>query len=361
MAALSGRIRYDPALDGLRGVAIAAVLAFHAGAPWARGGFAGVDLFFVLSGYLITALLLAEQEAAGRVRFGRFYARRALRLLPALGLLLGVFLLASWLASPLPRFVAHLREAAAALFYFANWARALGWFEVRWLAHTWSLSIEEQFYLSWPLLLAVVLARRGSRRLLAGLAIGGALASALWRAQLAVGGAGFDRLYEGLDVRLDGLLLGCALACLERRAAANAAGPASSRTRGALVLGGLACALGFVLACALLEKRHTAFYLWQLPLLSLTCLGLVAAVRSPSSSALRRVLEWPPLVRLGAISYGVYLWHFPIFRLLVEDAWRWPQVLAAGGAATLAAALASHRWVERPALAWKERLEAPSR
>ena len=163
------KLRYMPALDGLRGIAVIGVILFHAGLL--RGGFLGVDLFFVLSGFLITSLLLVEISTAGRIRLGRFWARRARRLLPPLLLvLLGVAGYSATLASPTE--LARIRgDSWAALFYYANWHALLAE-QSYWqmfslpspLAHTWSLAIEEQFYLVWPLLV-LLLAKRTSRLL----------------------------------------------------------------------------------------------------------------------------------------------------------------------------------------------------
>src|SRR5262245_60440887 len=172
------------------------------------GGFIGVDVFFVLSGYLITALLVVEWEQDGRISLPHFYARRALRLLPALSLLLLAYLAVGWWLTK--GWQALLVNAGIVLFYAANWARALGR-DLPILGHTWSLSIEEQFYLLWPPIVVVLLRLGLTRRGLAAVALGGALLAAAARVALGLAGASFQRLYNGLDTRADALLVGCFL------------------------------------------------------------------------------------------------------------------------------------------------------
>ncbi|RQX06450.1 acyltransferase family protein, partial [Micromonospora globispora] len=220
------RIAYQPALDGVRALAVAAVLAFHGGVAALPGGFLGVDAFFVLSGFLITSLLLAEHRDAGRIDLVAFWGRRVRRLLPALLLVLVVVLLVSRQLMPGTELGALRWDALAALGYVANWRmanRGGDYFAATGspspLQHTWSLGIEEQFYLVWPLLLIVLLAWAARRRrlgvallvILVG-AVGSALAAALLFAPDAV-----DRVYYGTDTRAVALLVGAALAVLLAR------------------------------------------------------------------------------------------------------------------------------------------------
>ncbi|HMA47716.1 MAG TPA: acyltransferase, partial [Frankiaceae bacterium] len=216
-AGTGGRLR---ALDGVRGLAVLAVLFFHAGMPWARGGFLGVDTFFVLSGYLITVLLLRESRETGGVSLRRFWARRARRLLPALLLVLAALVA---YATTLPAEARpRLRgDALATLGYVANWrfvAQAEDYFTHTGppspLRHTWSLGVEEQFYLLWPLLFLVALRLRRPRAAVVGLASLGTVASAVAMARMADGGASVARLYYGTDTRISSLLVGCLLAAV---------------------------------------------------------------------------------------------------------------------------------------------------
>ncbi|HEY1015505.1 MAG TPA: acyltransferase, partial [Herpetosiphonaceae bacterium] len=216
-AAEGGALPYLAGIDGLRALAVAAVLLYHAGAPL-PGGFLGVEVFFVLSGYLITALLLAEWEGTGSVRLGRFWGRRARRLLPALfaalggAALIGRLLLSARETTGMPGdmlaalgYVTNWRLAAGAQSYFAPLARP------PLLQHLWSLAVEEQFYLLWPLLFAGGM-RLAGRRGLAGCAALGALGSVALMAALRQPGADPSRIYYGTDTRAFGLLLGAGLA-----------------------------------------------------------------------------------------------------------------------------------------------------
>ncbi len=211
-------------LDGLRAVAVLAVMAFHFGASWMVGGFFGVDIFYVLSGFLITGLLLGEWNSAGRIRLGRFWARRARRLLPALVL---VLLAVTWyvhFVAPPGSYPGYRMDALSALFYFSNWhqiATSTNYFVatglVSPLTHCWSLAIEEQFYLVWPLVLIGVLrAARDTVRatqVTLVLCVVGALASTAWMEWLYAEGVSTTRLYFGTDTHAQCILVGSGLAC----------------------------------------------------------------------------------------------------------------------------------------------------
>ena len=350
--------QYLSELDGLRGVAIIAVLGFHAGIPWFSGGFIGVDLFFVLSGFLITRLLVAERVAHGKVYLGRFYARRALRIGPALLLLLFGFCLASLVFTEGERMERNLVDAAIALLYVTNWARAFGLHPPDYLAHTWSLSIEEQFYLLWPGLLAITLRSRIRPALLIGLAVGLALASWLVRIWLLDQEADPRRLYNGLDTHASGLMIGCALgaACaldLHRRLAASTTG---TRLVIGMNLGGL------VLFLAILYSGDwRADWMFQIGLLAAelsAALMILTALIAPGS-LWNRWLRQRWLRAIGRISYGVYLWHFPVYLVMIRHEFPTIWVATLGTLLTLLAAGASWRWLEQPALRFKHRFSQP--
>ncbi len=347
----SGRIAQ---LDGLRGMAILAVVGLHA--HWLPGGRAGVDIFFALSGYLITGILLREESREGSIDLANFYLRRAARLLPALLVLL-VFI-GAWAQLQPPLFlVPDTHAIGSSLFYFANW-------EIAWLApaheslgpltHTWSLSIEEQFYLAWPLLLCAGLKLDLSRRKLFALTTLAILALISWRLWLHFNGAPHERLYFATDTHSEGLLIGCALALM----------PASLRAR----LGKIApalwpAAIAVLLALFLSPFRHTA----------LGWLGLTAAAASaailiwalPHSNLLQSILRQPVLVWLGLRSYSLYLWHFPVFwrdGILAFLPLPQPVVILLETGLSLLLAEASYRWVEQPGLRLHNvRLRSPYR
>ena len=286
------RLPHVPALDGLRGVAVVGVLAFHLG--HLRGGYLGVDLFFVLSGFLITSLLLVEREGTGRIDLGAFWARRARRLLPALFLLLAA--VAAYAATnPVDVVMSGLRaDALATLAYIANWHAIVadkGYWDLfaspSLLEHTWSLAIEEQLYVVWPLV--VFGALRFGRRAVLGTALVLAAASAL--AMVVLHGAGDDtsRVYFGTDTRAAAVLVGAALAAWR-----------GSRFRGAPAVGAVAAALLGVAWCTV---PGTAGWLYEGGFLVCSIAGAVVLAGALQPGPLATVLSARPLRHLGVISY----------------------------------------------------------
>lgn len=354
------RLGYRPELDGLRAVAIVAVMAFHLPGEPLTGGFLGVDLFFVLSGFLITTLLVEEFAANGRISLGAFYMRRALRLLPAVVALLAVLWVAVLVLGARFRTTPAIMASTTAytLGYVANWALALnlakGWPTA--LDHLWSLSVEEQFYLAWPLILAGLLTRRVSRAgILRVLAIGIAGITA-WRVWLSLHGASFDRLYYATDTRADELLIGCAAAMLFSSAMGE------SRSREWIAKNRLALALGggviFCLGLALLHNTAPSTYRGVLTFAVLGAAALCLGVAAGPVPGLTRVLQAKPVVWIGRISYGLYLWHFVVFYAVA----RMPHPLARfdavwGALGAIVCAAASFYLVEQPCLRLKRRFE----
>lgn len=300
--------KHVPELDGLRGIAIISVVVHHRLTPFSlAGGFLGVDLFFVLSGFLITGLLLAEFEKTQTVSLRKFYMRRILRLGPALVL----YLLACFLVTyhtHLIDITRELRLIGIALAYSTNWRLAFGWdLSLDPTAIIWSLSIEEQFYLVWPLLFFACLALKLRRRFIAiGLAvvIVGIVAH---RYSLLSAGASLTRLYYGTDTRADALLIGCLIALLP----ASVVGP---NTKKWLSLAGILCGAVFVFMLATANFTDQFLYRGGYTLIALLA-GIVILVAANSPPwILAAPLRWRVLGWFGKISYGLYLWHWLVVR-----------------------------------------------
>lgn len=341
-------MKHVPALDGLRAVAVAAVVVFHAGQPaLAPGGFLGVDLFFVLSGFLITGILAREFDRTGAIALGGFYLRRFLRLMPALILVVAAYLLAGPLLWPHYGTAAHVRDAAVTLAYLSDYGFAL-WGVPEYLGHSWSLSVEEHFYLVWPLLLPAIL--RSARPARAALVL--YLAAATWRA-FAFAHDGWLMAYYRFDVRFAGILLGCVLALWlrERDAAGRGA---------ALPFSPLYPAAALVLTFMFARWGSQDAYLAAMPLAELSAAALILAVTRPSVQAggwLAKTLSAAPLTALGRLSYGVYLWHYPIALVTRETMPLLPSLVVC---ATVSVALAWLSWnsVEALGRRWRARLDS---
>jgi len=312
------RFPYLPGIDALRALAVLAVFLYHAGVGWMPGGFLGVDLFFVISGYLITSLLLREFRRGGHVRLGRFWLRRARRLLPAVAVLIAVTMVVAAIVEP-DRIDQLRGDAIASLAYFANWHFILGhqsYFEQfqrpSLLTHLWSLSVEEQFYLFWPLLFAAGMKLFGRTRLLLGV-LAGALASVALAWLLFDPGGDASRVYYGTDTHAVGLLAGVALALvwspteLRRHRAGPLVGPILDAV-GVL-------ALGYVVL-AFLHVHDYDLALWHGGYLWLAlATALLVAVLAHPAARLGGILGQAPLLWLGLRSYSFYLWHYPVLML----------------------------------------------
>jgi peptidoglycan/LPS O-acetylase OafA/YrhL len=359
-----GLLGHSRALDGLRGLAVVMVMFFHFaghhdfwGVNVLVGGWAGVDVFFCLSGFLITALLLDERRMHGRLTLPAFWARRACRLLPALVLMLVVWTTTlmvfgehRWLATTPSgdgsgRIVdtgPAIWDVVVALFYGANWNILHGGMEAP-LGHLWSLAVEEQFYLLWPLLLLALLRLTGRLRLLVlgGLiAVSAALPWLYWD-----GGAGAQRIYFGTDTRAVGLLMGSFAALIwHRRHVAQRL----TRLAGLRAWVGLA----FVLWVAFTGRNSPQKFLVFLALLALAVAQLVPYL-AENRGLLSRVFGLRSLVWLGKRSYALYLWHY-VWATWTHALPFWTG-LALGLAGTFACTVLSWRLVERPALRFGQR------
>lgn len=340
-------LAHHPGLDGVRAVAVLAVLVFHAEQTWLPGGFLGVSLFFTLSGYLIVNLLVSELERSGTVSLRAFWARRLRRLAPAATVtILAVVGLSSWLSSSLEQ--GRIRgDAVAAATYVANW-RAIAadnsyaeiFANASPLQHMWSLSIEEQLYLLVPLVV-VVSARLGLKRRGIGVlfAVGAAVSFAI-----AIASDGFDRIYYGTDTRASELFVGAALACL--------LGPrlqqwASSIHRSRAALGPLAL-VAFVVLCRFVDLDTGWLVSGGFTAVALVSAALCVGAIVPG--ALRTALSWRLLVYVGRISYGLYLLHWPVYVWLDGDRLDLDPVplFAVRLVVTFALAALSYRFVEMP-------------
>lgn len=349
---------YAVGLDGLRAIAVTAVLLFHGDVDWFQGGFLGVDVFFVLSGFLITSLLLRELRLTDRIDFTSFYLRRARRLLPALILtLLGAAVLAVTVA---PDAAERLRgDIVASLFYVTNWwyvLHDLSYFEAigraPLLQHLWTLAIEEQFYLVWPAV-AFALFRWGGRLRVASVALLGALASTAWMTYLSVsmdapGAHDVSRFYFGTDSHAMGLLLGAAFAAVWQMDRLQA--QIDRAARRTLTAAGLVGLLGIVWFVHAVDYQTTWLYRGGFLALSVSVVLVIAAAVHP---ALRfgAVLGWGPMRYIGTRSYGLYLFHWPIFMVLrpeIDVPWGGFPVLVLRLVATFAVAELSYRFVEMP-------------
>jgi peptidoglycan/LPS O-acetylase OafA/YrhL len=339
-------IRYRPGLDGLRALAVVAVFVYHSRIDWLPGGFLGVDLFFVLSGYLITSLLLVEWEARNRIDLRRFWLRRARRLLPALVVVvLGTLVLSAIFAR---QDLAHTRsDVLGSIFYYANWHEIVAnrsYFNVAGnpslLQHTWSLAVEEQFYIVWPLVLVPCLVLLGRKRLpmivIAGVAASAALMWILYNPDDP------SRVYFGTDTRAFLLLMGILLALvwpwIQRL----------DRALPALELLGVAALVGTILLFRNMHDFDPTLYRGGDLAAAFCFVVLIGAVAHPRTG-IGEAFGVAPLRWVGERSYGIYLWHWPIIVLFAGVNTR-PSlgIVTAEAVIVLAAATLSFRYVEQP-------------
>jgi peptidoglycan/LPS O-acetylase OafA/YrhL len=348
------RLPYMPGLDGLRAIAVLAVFVYHFsnGGGWLPGGFLGVDVFFVISGYLITSLLLSEFRREGRVDLVAFWLRRARRLLPAVGVLIAVVMVAGAFFD-FGQISTLRAQALASMAYVTNWDLILShqsYFEEfarpSLFRHLWSLAVEEQFYLLWPIAFAACMTRFGHKRLVIGV-IAGAIASSLLMAILFDPGNP-NRVFYGTDTRATPLLIGVALAFFwhpERlKAKTGSLAPVALDAVGAFALAMV------VITFMTVHDYDIALYHGGFLLLSLWTGLLIAALAHPAAS-IGRLVGNPGMRWLGLRSYSFYLWHWPVLELTrpgIDVPLHGPILFALQLGLTLGLADLSYRYVEQP-------------
>ena len=357
------------ALDGLRAVALLIIMGFHFGVGWLQGGFFSLDIFYVLSGYLITGLLLGEYRRRSGIVLSAFWLRRARRLLPALLIVLVVVTAYVRFVAPPGLYPGFRMSALSALFYFSNWwqiASSSNYFvahgPVSPLTHTWSLAVEEQFYLVWPLVVLAVLHgsrtfARGVRNLL-GLAAIGTVASAVAMAVLYGPTANLTRLYFGTDTHAQSILLGavvaCALTLVQMRRGDTGMAPtaAGATARRLLTVFGLVGFAGTLALTSTLTGTSPLAYQGGFLLSASAAAAIILGAVCVPGGPIARFLSVRPLVWIGTVSYGAYLWHFPVYVALdtPHTGLDGTALLGARFGATFALAAASYYLVERPVM-----------
>lgn len=352
----SYRLAYSAALDGLRAIAVIAVVGYHLDIPWMRGGFLGVDLFFVISGFLITRILIGEQATSGRIALGSFWIRRFRRLVPPMVIVVAASVAATRFWGVPAQWDSMRLDATASLLYVANWRFILddvSYFETLLgpspLRHIWSLAVEEQWYVLWPLVMAALapwVARRGRIAYMGPALLVAAALSAIWMAVL-YDPANLSRVYYGTDTRAQQLLVGAALGWATVAAPRRFSAVALARWH----LPASAVLVGFAVATVLINDEARWLYHGGLLALSLGAAVLVAAASLPGTDGPLGWLASRPLVAIGRRSYSLYLWHWPVIVFVGPpmglELSRIPLMLVQVAVSMLLTE-ATYRWIETP-------------
>src|SRR5918994_1553576 len=355
-AAAQARLGYIPALDGVRAIAVAAVLVYHGNLGWFSGGFLGVDVFFVLSGYLITSVLLdAWRRNGGTLGLARFYLHRARRLLPAL--LVMITVTCAYVVVFLPNEASKLRGGVVASFgYVTNWYlifnqqsyfSSLG--RQPMLQHLWSLAIEEQFYLLWPLILGVVLKFWRPSRVKIAVGILAAAGMSALLMGLLYSAEDPSRVYYGTDTHSSGLLIGAALAVLVPPW--RLGGRIGKRAPMALDVVGLAGLLVLLWTFVNVSEFDSSLYRGGYLVFACVVAGIVLVAAHPATTITSGLLGTRPMVWIGKRSYGIYLWHWPVYLVTrpgVDIPLTGIPLFVFRIAVTIGLAAASYRFVEVP-------------
>lgn len=334
-------MRNISALDGVRSLAVIFVMIFHSQAPVFKGGFLGLDIFFVLSGFLITSILLSEISRTGEIRLRRFYWHRLMRLTPPLFLLVILYLLVApqlW-----PDYGGHLRDAGLALAYLGDYGRAI-WHVPNMLRHTWSLAVEAHFYLVWPFILIVISRFSDKIPLITGL-VALYLLATTWRLYGWVSGQEWAMVYYRFDTRLSGLVLGALVAAMfyQRKK--------------------IAIRMGFILIALLAPLFFVAKFRWgdmaqlQIGISGMELATVLVIIAIMKRSRLVGWLGSAPMAYIGRISYGLYLFHYPAMLYLREE-YDWKFALLGGSVFAFAMAAFSYHTVEAMIRRWRLKLSS---
>ena len=347
--------KHIPALDGMRGISVLAVMFYHLGFfvpeinPYASGGFMGVQLFFVLSGFLITSILLKEIGKTGGINLKNFYWRRTLRLVPAFWAYLLVIYVS--VGAILPAAAAAKYDGynfAAAFFYVMNWQFYFSEHNLVFLLIiTWSLAIEEQFYVFWGLTLAVMVKLKVSKNGLFFFTLGLIFLIILARNLRALSGEPPHNLYHATDTRIDAILIGCVAAFVYMWRV-----PLNQKYFNRLAV---LCTGAMAVCFAVYEYKQVETYITGLPLFSFSAAILILWFANKEKSFFHKLLENRPLRYVGEISYGLYLWN--MLGIMISDRFFDSKIMIAGGALVLTFCFAafSFKFIERPFLKMKSR------
>ena len=337
--------------DGLRGFAILLVIYFHSFFPYSSGGFIGVDIFFVLSGFLITILLIKEYKSnLGIINFKYFYIRRSLRLIPALLTVVIFYYIYNQLFGNTVEKEISLYASLSSLFYVANFAKAFEWYNMGWLLPTWSLSVEEHFYLIWPLLFLLLIKQFSYKKNLIFSVVLIIILLSIHRIVLALNEVDVLRLYYSTDTHSTGLLTGCLFAILIDKYE-------NSRFFTRILMYKkpiLFTAFSFYIISTLLADSHShSLYIWFFPALELISAILICSLYLDRGNT-SFLLSNKALIALGKISYGLYLWHWIVFRILEQHFTFGPYLPLAGMVVSVFIASLSYSLIEMPFLRFKD-------
>lgn len=340
--------------DGLRGFALILILFYHTFQPYTYGGFIGVDIFFVLSGFLITTLLLKEYNAHQNINFRFFYVRRILRLAPALIIMVSFYCIYGQLYFSEEQKHESITAALSTLFYIANIAPAYNWYPMGHLLPTWSLSIEEQFYFLWPIIFVLLFNNLNNQyKLIFSIST---LIIALWINRILLTldpSISIDRLYFGSDTHSDGLLIGCLTAILiyyYEKAPSRIL--VFIKEKNTLIT---AIALAFFgLSFILLAREIRSLYIWYFPVLAIISAILISSLYLQKDIKPNIIFSNKALVWLGSISYGIYLWHWLVYRVINEMGATGFEMGLYGSIIAIVIASASFYFIEKPILKLKK-------